>query len=238
MLLTNLLFEAKPPTQASKTDIIQQIADLFYNRKLSQAMELAKQHGLRYSGEGVYKIVYSLGPNKVLKIGKKTTGTDDLKQEIRHYECAPEWFPKILDSGPNWNIVERVKNIYKNNKNITKDVFNWFGFNFEPPVVDIFTDVYPIKFIDFISVLKFVDQYSLNRSHPISDREKLTLKHLFSSPRFVEFLKAVGKCKIRISDLHLNNYGINNAGHFVIIDSEWGNPSYDFEDDKFYNIPD
>lgn len=235
MLLTNLLFEAKPPTQASKTDIIQQVADLFSYGKIFEANKLAKQHGFRYSGRGKYKIVYSLGPNKVLKIGMSRPGTDDLEQEKKHSECAPEWFPKVFDSGRNWNIVERVKNIYKNNKNLTKDVFNWFGFDFEaPPRVDIFTYQFLINFDDFKRVLAFVEQYSIDRQ--LQPKEKQTLKYLFSKPKFVEFLKAVGRCKIRLYDLHLNNYGINNAGHFVIIDSEWGNPSYNFEDDKFYQI--
>lgn len=233
MLLTNLLFEAKPPTQASKTDIISTIAWLYYDRKTNQASELAKQHGLRYSGQGLYKIVYSLGPNKVLKIGKERSGTDDLKQEIKHSECGPEWFPKILDSGMNWNIVERIKNIYKTNKNIPQDVLNWFDIDSK------YTEVY---FKDIRSVLEYVENYSQTKNmafgFTVSEKQKQTLKYLFSKPKLVEFLKILSKCKIRFSDLHLNNYGINNAGHFVIIDSEWGNPSYDFEDDKFYNIPD
>ncbi len=233
MLLTNLLFEAKPPTQASKTDIIQQIADLFSNKKILEANQLAKQHGFRYSGRGEYKIVYSLGPNKVLKIGMSRFGTDDLEQEKKHSECAPEWFPKILDSGPNWNIVERIKNIYKNNKKISQDVLNWF---------DIDPKQTPVYFKDIRSVLEYVENYSQTKNmafgFTVSEKQKQTLKYLFSKPKLVEFLKILSKCKIRFSDLHLNNYGINNAGHFVIIDSEWGNPSYDFEDDKFYNIPD
>ena len=119
------------------------------------------------------------------------------------------------------------------NKKISQDVLNWF---------DIDPKQTPVYFKDILSVLEYIENYfetkKLNYGFIVSEKEKQTLKYLFSKPKLVEFLKILSKCKIRFSDLHLNNYGINNAGHFVIIDSEWGNPSYDFEDDKFYNIPD
>jgi hypothetical protein len=196
----------------------------YQNNGIQRVIRLAKEKGLKITGEGVYKVVFSLGPNRVLKFAKSSPGFDDIAQEVANYECAPDFFPKVYASGTGWAVVERIKNTLRTNKNLESDVTAFFDIDYKT-----IHEIDPgSRYINrFYHVVDHVKKY---KHYKDIDTYKKVFDYLVSKPNFVKFLRAVRSCKLNLADMHMNNYGINRNGHFVIIDSQSGSGDYgDFE---------
>lgn len=205
---------------SQKQQILNTLIPMIGDGQFLKAIRLAKESGLGITGVGSYKVVFSLGANKVLKIAKGYIGAKDIEQEKISYDCAPKFFPEVFASGNGWAIVERIKNTYKTNKNLGNDVSAYFGFDY-----DQINNILKSNWSSFYDIAKFFQQYSLHKDSPVHKQIK---NILLSNSNFFEFMQAIKKCGIVLYDLHLNNYGFNTKGDFVIIDVEFG--KNDFSD--------
>jgi hypothetical protein len=223
--LTVWMLKLKKKTPQEKalqknTDLVKKLIGIRNENGINNMLHHAeKTFGLKKTGEGMYKVVFSLGPNRVLKIAKSGPGFGDLKQEEESYKCAPDFFPKVYASGPGWAIVERIKNTFKTKKyGIESDIAMFFDIDYKK-----LSELAQRNFQRFYQVINLVKEYRINK---MFDSYKEAYEYLFSKPNFVKFLRAVKACGLNLSDMHMNNYGINNAGHFVIIDSQGGTEDY------------
>lgn len=224
------LFEELKPSKKEFYDHISNEIRLLSLKSFGATAYAKEEAGLPYTGEGAYKIVFSLGPNKVLKVAKNNPGTNDIKREKMNYECSPNHFPKVFEhhENYNWAVVERIKNTYRTNKNLQKDIEDYFELDYYE-LTKIMREEYgdgSIYINSFGQILKILDQYR------IGNKDTKIFKYLFSKPKLVSFLREIKKCNISFWDLHLNNLGISKAGHFVIIDSMDMEKRHEFELDE------
>jgi hypothetical protein len=203
-----------------KQDVLNAIIPMLNNSQYLNAIRYVENAGLGRTGSGIHKVVFSLGANKVLKIAKGYVGAKDIEQETISYACAPKFFPEVFASGKGWAIVERIRNTYRTNKNLGKEVNDYFGFDYNK-----INEILGGKWSSFYDVAKFFQQYYFYKDSP---KHKQVKDIILSNSNFFEFIQSVKRCGLNLYDLHLNNYGFNTKGDFVIIDIEYG--THDFSD--------
>jgi len=221
--MKNNLIETKSKIDKQE-NILEEIEIQIINGNYKNASRIMREYGFKVTGEGEYKIVYSLGSKRVFKLAKTSLGVGDIANEVRAAECAPELMPKIYKSGRGWAIVERIKHTLKNDKNIGSTFLNYFELDLNE--LNKHLDI--IMFRGYYDILKFIRDYRHHKQFT-PEYYRTIMSYLLSKNKFKEFLKSVAKCNISLYDLHLNNFGFREDGSFVIIDLFDESTSYDFE---------
>jgi len=209
----------------SDPNLLVNLEKMIENENYRSAIQLLKNNGFKVTGEGQYKIVFSLGPKKVLKVAKNSSGLSDINTEVSAAECAPEWFPKIYSSGRGWAVVERAAVTYKKNKQVQHLVLDFFDINLEE-----LNDISESEFYGFSDIINWIKGYKHYKRYGLESYRNI-LRYFLSKPNFKEFLLAVKNCNLRLDDLHLNNIALNSNGHFIIIDLYSGYDDYQIDFD-------
>lgn len=209
----------------SNPNILKELERMLNNDNFRSGIQFLKNNGFKVTGEGNYKTVFSLGPKKVLKVAKNSTGLSDINTEISAADCAPEWFPKVYNSGYGWAIVERAAITYKKNKQVQYLVLDFFNINLEE-----LNAISESEFYKFSDIINWIKSYKNYKRYGLESYKNI-LKYFLSRPKFKEFLIAVQNCHLSLNDLHLNNIALNSNGHFIIIDlfSEYADYQIDFD---------
>lgn len=221
--MKNNLTETKSKIDKQE-NILEEIEIQISNGYYKNALKIMKEYGFKVTGEGEYKIVFSLGSKRVFKLAKSGLGVSDIANEIRAAECAPELMPKIYKSGRGWAIVERIKHTLKNDKNIGSTFLNYFELDLNE--LNKHLDI--TMFRGYHDILKFIREYK-HHKHFNPDYYKTIMSYFLSKNKFREFLKSIARCNISLYDLHLNNFGFREDGSFVIIDLFDESTNYNFD---------
>lgn len=62
----------------SNPNILKELERMLNNDNFRSGIQFLKNNGFKVTGEGIYKTVFSLGPKKVLKVAKNSTGLSDV----------------------------------------------------------------------------------------------------------------------------------------------------------------
>lgn len=223
LLMKNNLAETKSKIEKQK-NILEEVENQILEGNYKTASKIMEKYGFKVTGQGEYKIVYSLGSQRVFKLAKSGLGTSDIANEVRATECAPEIMPKIYKSGIGWAIVERIKHTLKNDKNIGLTFLNYFELDLNE--LNKHLDIQ--MFRGYRDILNFIRDYRRHKQFS-PEYYKTIMSYFLSKNKFREFLKSITKCNISLYDLHLNNFGFREDGSFVIIDLFDESTEYNFD---------
>lgn len=206
-------------------EVSRKFMEYINNGNYNNAINFLKSNGFGVTGAGQYKVVFSLGSKKVLKVARNTLGVTDIENEIHAAECAPNLFPTVYKSGHGWAIVERIKTTLKQNKAIGFEALNWFEINLDE-LNSLSSE--PNRFKGFFDIIQWVRSYRNHKRYGIEEYKNI-LRYLLSKPKFKQFLTDVTNCKIPLTDMHLNNFGFKANGDFAILDLSFYEGSYEID---------
>ena len=189
--LRNLIIPKKEIKFSDNTFNIETFKKLSFNEKKDYCRTY-----LKYISEGASREVYRLDKNKVLKLSKKRSSTQN-KSEILVTKIAPELFPKIFESDEKnyeWIISEYAAPAKE------EDFEKYFGANFTQ-----------IKNFIWYNA----PWYSKNRYFRKKQYKRKELTFINNIP----FFKKLKETKCRILDMSkLNAWGVIN-GKMILVDS-------------------
>lgn len=152
-------------------------------------------------GYGATRLVYGLGPNKVLKIAGTEEYIETNKSEIHDLEClGPEYAVQPIDWDENgfWIILPRLRQIHNDTQ--FKELLKAKGLE-EMPEEEVMSVAFPQNLTKLIS--------GFGRINPHSWVENEWLNTLARKLR---------GCKLRPDDLTATNWGVDPQGNLVILD--------------------
>lgn len=179
-----------------------------------------------YLGSGMYRIVYGLDNDFILKIAHASEGSNMNKFEFNIQKSMPDMFPKVYAHGEgqfnnnfDWIIMDKVEVI------VDQDEFDSFFPNLNKKLKSIDTIKYSLDDVEtFLTV--YSDYIENGEGHYKTDKFygypfELILKEAEKDYYFRKLAFLAKEHKIDLADIGTGNVGKDKHGNLLIIDGSY-----------------